>query len=360
MRLEDLNALQATTIRADLSPYQCQIADGTGAEGDVIAVRVTDPGGITALVDYRENQHPVTAGTVLLGVLANRDSTTHASGGIPREGLAIVAGTQLAWLGGQSGLIGTLDWSPAPRNTLGQQAAGTVEAIGLVHTQIGTLNIAHLARTPGAQTGAGTRLLVVAGTAAEVGKTTLAGRLISHLTQTGLRVVAVKPTGSGGITDSLAHRRAGALASYDLVDCGLPSSYTDATRYEIHIQRCLAYAVEHRPDLVLVELGGDLVWGNNDTFLRQPGIRERIADVLCVCGDATGALGTHTFMHQAGLEDLPVTYAPSYTRNPATFTTRVQSLLGPHTPVLGDTTDASLAHYLDALTVRNTAACEGN
>ncbi|WP_030276410.1 hypothetical protein [Streptomyces sp. NRRL B-24484] len=353
MRLDALEALQATTIRAELGPYGCEIAGGTGVEGDVIAVRVVEAGGVSALVDFREERHPVTAGTVLLGVLANRDSTTHACGRIPRGGLPIAAGSQLAWLGGQSGLIGVLDWSPEPGNRLGQQAAGTVEAIGLVHTRLGKLNLSQLSRTPTALRGPGAKLLVVAGTAAEVGKTTLAGRIIRHLTRAGLRVVAVKPTGSGGIADSLAHRQAGAIAGYDLVDCGLPSSYTDPIRYEIHIQRCLGYAEEHRPDLVLVELGGDLVWGNNDTFLRQPGLSGRIADVLCVCSDATGALGVDAFLRQAGLGHLPVTYAPAYTRNPATFTTRVQHLLGSRTPLLTDTADDTLTAYLDALTTRH-------
>ncbi|MEY9848330.1 hypothetical protein ABH940_005431 [Streptacidiphilus sp. BW17] len=358
MRLDDLNALQATTIRGDLGPYDCQIADGLGTEGDVIAVRVTDPGGITALVDHREQQHPVKAGTVLLGVLANRDSTTHASGHIPQAGLPIIGGTPLAWLGGQSGLIGTLDWSPAPDNQLGQQAAGRVEAIGLVHTQFGVLNIAQLSRTPTTETDPHTRLLVVAGTAAEVGKTTLASRIIRHLTATKLRVVAVKPTGSGGITDSLAHRAAGAVAAYDLVDCGLPSSYTDPGRYARHIRQCLAYAAQHRPDVVLVELGGDLLWGNNDVFLRQPGLREQVTDVLCVCADATGALGVDAFLRQRALQDLPVTYTPTYTRNPATFTSRLQQLLGPATAVLDSTTDDALTTYLRVLTAVSATANE--
>jgi hypothetical protein len=221
-----------------------------------------------------------------------------------------------------------------------------VEAIGLLTNPAGPVNIAQLSRTPTAAH-ATAPVLVVCGTAAEGGKTTLASRMIDHLVHSAaLRVVAIKPTGSGGITDSLAHRQAGAIATADLVDCGLPSSYTTPERFAAHIGRCLRYAQEHHPDLVICELGGDLIWGNNDTFLRQPGLRPRIAGVLCIAGDATAALGAHAFLTAVGLDDLPVTYAPAYTRNPVTFRARL-ARLAPDLDVLPDTTDASLIPFLD-------------
>lgn len=344
MKLSDFQALQSTTIRGDLSPLGNEITEGTGLEGDVVLVRVIDPGGVVLLVDWQEVRHPVHAGTVLLGVLANRDSTTHASGGLPPDGIPVTGGTRLSWLGGQSGLLGIENWSPAADNAGGAQASALVEAIGLLTGPAGTVNTAQLARIPRADH-ATAPVLVVCGTAAEVGKTTLAGRMISHLaTSSGLNVVAVKPTGSGGLADSLSHRQAGATATVDLVDCGLPSSYTSAERFAAHIGHCLRYAEEHRPDLVICELGGDLVWGNNATFLRQPGLRQRIIDVVCVCGDATGALGANAFLHSAGLGDLPVTYVSAYTRNPVTFRARLADL-APDLTVL-DTAEPSLIPYL--------------
>jgi hypothetical protein len=343
-----LHALQSITIRADLNPLGAAVADGTGTEGDIVLARVIDPGGVAALVDWRERRHAVKAGTVLLGVLAHRDSTTHASGGLPAAGIPISAGTRLAWLGGQSGLLGIETWSPPTDSATGAQASAVVEALGLLTGPAGPVNIAQLARSPAAEH-ATAPVLVVCGTAAEVGKTTLACRLIDHLVhRAGLRVVAIKPTGSGGITDSLAHRNAGAVATADLVDCGLPSSYTDPQRFAAQIDRCLRYAQEHHPDLVICELGGDLIWGNNDTFLRQPGLRERVTGVLCIAGDATAALGAHAFLTAAGLDDLPVTYAPAYTRNPFTFHARL-ARLAPGLDVLADTTDATLIPFLDRI-----------
>ncbi|MGW2055919.1 hypothetical protein ACWCOZ_18735 [Streptomyces sp. NPDC001840] len=358
MKLSEFQALQSTTIRGDLSPLGNEIADGTGREGDVVLVRVIDPGGAALLVDWQEVPHPVRAGTVLLGVLANRDSTTHASGGLPPDGLPITEGTRLSWLGGQSGLLGIENWSPATDNASGAQASALVEAFGLLSGPAGTVNIAQLARVPEAEH-ATAPVFVVCGTAAEVGKTTLAGRMINRLVMSnGLNVVAVKPTGSGGLSDSLSHRQAGAMASVDLVDCGLPSSYTSAERFAAHIGNCLRYAEEYRPDLVICELGGDLIWGNNATFLRQPGLRQRIIDVVCVAGDATAALGAHAFLQSAGLGDLPVTYVAAYTRNPVTFRARLAGL-APDLTVL-DTAEGSLIPYLysaahAARTMRNTA-----
>ena len=335
MKLAGLHAIQATTVRADLTGRSCSLGAGTGRQGDVVAARVTDPGGLSALIDWQQVSHPVREGTILIGILANRDSTTHASGGIPPAGIPITAGSQLAWLGGQSGLLGIQDWSPSPGNTHGAQATGTVEALGLVHDRHGVVNIAALARAPRAAP-APVPILVVCGTSAEVGKTTIAARIISALTRQGRTVVAVKPTGSGGIADSLAHRQAGAAATYDLIDCGLPSSYTDPDVFAARIGRCLAYAAEHTPDAVVCELGGDVIWGNNDIFLGRPEVRPNLTAVLCIAGDAAGALGVHAFLHREGLGDLPLTYAPAYTRNPHTFATRLRCHLGAQVSVLDE------------------------
>jgi glycerol-3-phosphate dehydrogenase len=68
---------------------------------------------------------------------------------------------------------------------------------------------------------------------------------------------------------------------------------------------------------------------------------------LCIAGDAAAALGTRTFLDNAGLGDLPVTYAPAWTRNPRTFGTRM-SRLAPAEPILAGTSSESLAGYLAA------------
>lgn len=346
MKLSATAAVQATTVRADLRGLDCDITAGVGGEGDVVVARVIDPGGITGLIDWKENKHPVAAGTVFLGVLANRDSTTHASGVVPATGVPIDHGTRLDWLGGQSGLLGRMTWSPAVGNQLSSQASGSVEAIGLATVAGRPLNISQLTR-PATPRTACAPLLVVCGSAAEVGKTTTTCgiiRLLAH--EMSMRVVAIKPTGSGGIADSIAHRRAGAALTYDLVDSGLPSSYTSAARYAAHIGRCLDYADERPSDLVICELGGDVIWGNNDTFLQLPALVGRIAGILCIAGDATGALGVDAFFTSIGIDTGLVTYAPAYPRNPYTFAERLRVLLPPQRKVLVDTADPALAWYL--------------
>jgi len=92
-----------------------------------------------------------------------------------------------------------------------------------------------------------------------------------------------------------------------------------------------------------------VIWGNNDTFLRLPGLRHRITGVLCIAGDAAAAIGARAFLENAGLGDLTVTYAPCYTRNPRTFRTRLNRLI-PGEHVLPDNSDTSLARYLDTVT----------
>lgn len=348
------DAIQAVTIRGDLRRLDATIITGTGSEGDVVLARVTRRGGVTALIDWRHRHRPVRNGTILLGVLANRDSTTHASGVVPPGGIRVGPGTQLSWLGGQSGLLGEQTWTPEPGNAAEAQASADVETIGLLASGGRPVNIARFSRPP-APRPATSPVIIVCGTAAEVGKTTVACQLIGLACAAGRRVVALKPTGSGGITDSLAHQRAGALATYDIVDCGLPSSYTAPGKFERHAARCLLYAEEHAPDLIVCELGGDVIWGNNDTFLRLPGLRHRITTVLCIAGDAAAALGTRTFLDNAGLGDLPVTYAPAWTRNPRTFGTRM-TRLAPAEPILPGTTSESLAGYLAAGTGIGAAA----
>lgn len=348
LTLDNLDAIQSIAIRGDLTGHACEIRTGTGRGGDVIAVRVTDPAGTTKIIDSAERTWPVTAGTIILGVLATRDSTTHTSGEIPADGLAIDQGTPLAWLGGQSGLIGAVTWTPPVGNTVGAQACGHVEALGLVFAGDAPLNIAALSREP-TSAEATAPLLVISGTAAEVGKTTATGQLIAYLTRTmGLRVAAIKPTGSGGIIDSREHRQAGAAVTFDLVDCGLPTSYIDPGRFTDRIGRCLRYAQEVQPDLVVCELGGDLVWGNNDAFMSQLGLLDRTLGVLCIGSDAAAALGAHTFWSNAGLGRMPLTHAPAYFRNPYTFGQRLRHLLPPESPILPDVTAESLCRFADA------------
>lgn len=342
------SAVQAVTIRGDLLALGATVASGTGTEGDIVLARVTEPGGVAALTDWRRQQHPVRKDMLMLGVLANRDSTTHASGIVPPSGIRIERGTSLAWLGGQSGLLGIETWTPSPGNPAGAQASARVHALGLVTAAGRPVNIARFSREPGVKTTAAP-VIVVCGTAAEVGKTTLASRIIRYLARPARRsVTAIKPTGSGGITDSLAHQQAGAAATYDIVDCGLPSSYTSPERFASRAGRCLLYAEDHHPDLVVCELGGDLTWGNNDTFLRLPELRGRVAGTLCIAGDAAGALGTMAYLERVGLARLPVTYAPAWTRNPRTFQDRL-ACLAPAVRVLPDTSDQALTSWLSTV-----------
>lgn len=138
---------------------------------------------------------------------------------------------------------------------------------------------------------------MVAATSAEAGKTVLTSKLISRLSQNH-RVAAIKTTGTGSIEDSLVHREAGASLLYDQVDAGLITTYTHSSTFSSLILRVFLQAQEDKADIIVAELGGDIVWANNPVLLEIPAIMNNLLRLYVISNDAFSCLGVNGYLRE--------------------------------------------------------------
>jgi hypothetical protein len=206
------------------------------------------------------------------------------------------SGSNAHWLSGESGMVGQLFFEATPSQRMAAETSVGFRCDGLLKDASSrNVNIESLGVTPRAST-LDTPILCVAATAAEAGKTVLAGKIIRYLVSKGCHVAAVKVTGTGGTMDSQAHREAGAFFTADQVDAGLITTYTNPDRFRTLIIKSFLHAQDQGPDLILAELGGDIIFANNPTFLGMPEIRRNLQGLIVISGDSLSCYGVVRYL----------------------------------------------------------------
>ncbi len=321
--------LISANVRSRFSPQGLTVEDGVGGVGDLVLGEVTpEPGRPVTVLDQPLRAHSISLPTRVVAVLGTRLSSTHVNAGIPEGGLEVREGSEAHWIAGESGLVGRLFFEANPHTPFKAETSVRFRCIGLLKDPKGrTVNIESLAVLP-TSTELRTPLFLVSATAAEAGKTVLSVKIIRHLTGQGLRVAAVKVTGTGGTMDSSEHRRAGAYFASDQVDAGLITTYCDAGLFRERILRTFLWAQDQDPDLIVAELGGDLTFANNPTFLRMPEVRENLRGMVVISNDPLSLYGVARYLEEE-LEISPrlVRHFSSPFRNPAGMKARA-SVLG--------------------------------
>lgn len=97
--------------------------------------------------------------------------------------------------------------------------------------------------------------VLIVGTSMSAGKTTAARAVVRALARRGLDVLGAKLTGAGRRHDILAMADAGAVATFDFVDAGLPSTVVPAARYREALDGLLSRMAAAEPDVAVVEAG---------------------------------------------------------------------------------------------------------
>jgi hypothetical protein len=100
-----------------------------------------------------------------------------------------------------------------------------------------------------------TPTVMILGTSMSAGKTTAAKAIIRGLARRGLRVAGAKLAGVGRRRDILAMDDAGAVATFDFVDAGLPSTVVPVERYERALDHVLSLIAHAEPDVLVAEAG---------------------------------------------------------------------------------------------------------
>ena len=136
-------------------------------------------------------------------------------------------------------------------------------------------------------------VVLMVGTSMSAGKTT-AGRVIVHeLKNAGLRVVGAKFTGAGRYRDTLTYGDAGAVATIDFVDAGLPSTIVPEQRFDEAMSYMMSRIALHRPDVVVAEAGASPLEPYNGTIAIRS-LAEHVRFVVLCASDPYAVVGVRS------------------------------------------------------------------
>lgn len=286
--------LIAANVRGEFDSCQYSVGPGIGQVGDLVLGCVTPRSGQQIVIlDQTRTAHTIAESQRALAVLGPRDSSTHVCAMIPSGGLQVNNNTVLHWVAGESGIVGCLEREPPVNSIHSAESAVDFLCDGLVlNPQRRSVNIREFAVKPQDRR-VSTPIVLVAATSSESGKTVFAGRLIRRLSDAGVRVGALKVTGTGGVLDSLHHERSGAVAVLDSVDAGLITTYCDVDEFRRRIPLIFRQIESLGVDVIVAELGGDILSANNPEVFRIEELMENSLLLLVISNDALAAAGVN-------------------------------------------------------------------
>ncbi len=185
----------------------------------------------------------------------------------------------------------------------GRMAAPTrVTPLGLLADRDGAaINLDRYALSP-AQRPAGLTALCVVGASMNSGKTDATASLSHGLVRAGLRVAAIKATGTGAFGDINAYRDAGAQVALDFSDAGMASTYREPhARIAAALDTLLAAAARAGADVAVVELADGVLQSETDALLADPATRGAFAGFLYAAPDALAAVGGAAVLGRHGI-----------------------------------------------------------
>ncbi|MDD5557041.1 MAG: hypothetical protein PHN82_07315 [bacterium] len=279
-------------------------------EGDVILARVSVENGYRELLmqDVRGRGVHLYPDDLLAGVAGLRQSTTHYVGCLPRG--MVHRGRRLHLLS-EGGIIGEAVYCPARL-----AAPVLLDVEGVLRHDGGVLNMSEFApaRVPAVPL---PPIVLVAGTSADIGKTTLASQIIRILSHRyALAVCSVVVSGTGSRADAMTHMEAGARHSHSFIEAGLSNTYGCGAGTLLPALENVVYrsVFRDRPDVIVGEMGGDFIWGNNDAILRASALMRAVRILIVVAGDAVSAIGARELLSRWGV-GVPLVFAFSWLRS---------------------------------------------
>lgn len=151
-------------------------------------------------------------------------------------------------------------------------------------------------------------VITVVGTSMNSGKTTATVALTHGLTLAGLRVAALKGTGTGSFGDVGSYRDAGAAFVGDFTDAGMVTTYLEPLdRVKAGIEALLAAAEAAGAAVAVMELADGIFQRETAALLDDPAFRARLSGAIFACGDAVAAAGGVAVLADKGLRPLLLT-----------------------------------------------------
>ena len=270
---------------------------GDAVEGALLLVETLgEPGSIRTLEARSGREVALYRGDRFVAVLASRHSGTSEYGDVPAR-LAPPDAPTLELLA-RAGVVGHGRCLPPQRAALGFTR---VKVLGELRRDGRALRLRDLCGTPAPSTAPAAPTVLVAGSASEVGKTTACSALIRAFKRRGRTVGAAKLTGTGRLRDVLAMRDAGADRALDFPEVGLATTYTAAAPVIDAAHAILGQLDAAGCDVVVAELGGDLLEANADRLLADAVLARRTRAVVHVAGDVVGIVGAIALYRELGV-----------------------------------------------------------
>ncbi|MFC7538120.1 DUF1611 domain-containing protein [Sphingomonas sp. GCM10030256] len=180
--------------------------------------------------------------------------------------------------------------------------ATRIQPVGLVADPSGRVfNLRHFALRSRVCPASRPRVVAVAGTSMNAGKTTTAAGIIHGLARAGLKVAAAKVTGTGSGNDLWSMLDAGASRVLDFTDMGFPSTAGMALgKTESIAASLVAHLADNRPDVIVLEIADGLFQRETAALLTSPLLRSLVDGVIFASADAMGALAGREWLLRRG------------------------------------------------------------
>lgn len=268
-----------TTRRATFDEDARLLRDGAPRSGDLVLAKVEELGQHSRLESPEGRRIQLYPGDEILVAYGRRYAPDQFEAIVPGD----LGACDLVAAGGIAGKV------------LGKCAkvgrATRIRPVGLVADSSGPINLDRFALPVSAIGDRRPRVIVVAGTSMNSGKTTTAASLIRGLRLAGLRVAAAKVTGTGSGGDLWSMVDAGACSVLDFVDQGHSSTAGLAPEeVESTALSLIAHSARTEPDIVLVEVADGLLQPETAALLASPVFRDAIDGVVFAAGEAMGAV----------------------------------------------------------------------
>jgi hypothetical protein len=266
--------------------------------GDVVLARLEKIGKNASLELADGRRSTLYEGDVMITVFGNRYATLQFEGYARSDGDRC----DLLSMGGLCGLVeskhdGVSD--PSKLRLLGAIADAHGNPVRLRdHALPPVLSTTH----------ARPRVAVVCGTSMDAGKTYTVRSLVLGLRRKGLRVAAIKLTGTAAGRDTFAMRDAGATPALDFIDGGHPSTYLCALHELLELYGVLvSQATAHRADCIVIEIADGLVQRETAALLTSARFVGSVDAWVLAANDALGAAGATTVLQAWGITPLAIT-----------------------------------------------------
>lgn len=148
------------------------------------------------------------------------------------------------------------------------------------------------------------KVIAVLGTSMNSGKTLATAQLVLGLRRAGLRVGAIKATGTGAFGDYNQYCDSGAHYVGDFTDAGMVTTYREPLgRIKSGIQTLLNEAGHQGCEIVVMEVADGILQLETAALIADPWFKTLISGLVFACGDAVAAYGGVS--HLATLDLVP-------------------------------------------------------